>query len=251
MSRLSAATSGPRTTSATAPFARACGVVLMTTGCIASSTTSDERNLDGTVSSVDVNRPDAIPDAGTNRDAELNRDNGLPGALPAWVYLQGLAPVDFLESDPYPGQDLCSLTFTCPHASAGFSVEAVVELGWGIGLDASDDPDFQFPDDPELALGPEDQECGYRSPSDTAINFVTIGHEGSIYLRLDTENHDAQPATQLDLSGCTLSIQTADGVVEPTLVSVCLEPRADTCRFLAEIPYAYAPDGVKVLVQPL
>jgi hypothetical protein len=143
------------------------------------------------------------------------------------------------------------LTFACPAGSAGFAVEAVVEPGWGISSDASAQLGFPFPDDPELALGPTDQECGYRYSPEAALNFVTIGHEGSIYLRLDTDDHNAQSATQLDLSGCTLSIQTADGIVEPTLVSICLNPTPDSCRFLAEIPNAWAPDGLKVLVPPL
>lgn len=211
-------------------------------GCIAPSTTSDAPDFDGANMSVD---------ADVNFPPDYNDDGDLPHPFPTWVHLHGLPPVEYLESDPFPGQDVCSLTFTCPNGLAGNAIEAIVEPGWGGALRAAPELGLPFPDDPELALGPADEECGYRYTQNDLINFVTVGHEGSIYLRLEDRERDAGAVSHLDLSGCTLRVQTADGVVEPTFVSVCLDPTPETCRFLAEIPYAYAPDDLKVLVPPL
>ena len=186
-----------------------------------------------------------VQDDADHVDATLEHDAA--PAPPTWVNLHGLPATNTLESDAYPGLDVCSLTFICPNGTTGFAVEAVADLGGGLYLD--DIPEgHSIPLDPEKALGPGDASCLF---SDDVLNFVTLGREGSINLRLAARDGNAGDAESLDLSGCTLHMQFAEGYVEPMLVEVCPSSVPEDCQPLAEVPWAFAPNGVNVFVPSL
>lgn len=184
------------------------------------------------------------------RQSDGSQDAGTHSSKPTWVYLHGLPPVATLASDSYPGQDVCSLTFTCTNGVSGFAVEAVEEPGGGLFPELSR-PGFPLPRDPSRALGPEDPACEYQRHANEVSNFVTLGHQGSIYLRVAPQDQHGDGFPSLDLSGCTVHIQLAEGSVEPMLVKLCLDASPGTCQTLAEIPMAFAPDGVNVFVPSL
>jgi hypothetical protein len=212
------------------------GIVFTVPGCIES-----------TQSTAECEPADATRDAGF---ADGAYDAAAHVDLPAWVQIKGLPPVYALDSDLYPGLDVCSLSFTCPNGAEGYAVEAVVTEGWGL-FDDSERPGWPIPRDPQESLGPPDSSCALRSERFQPLHFVTLGHEGTIVLRLARSDSAGAPPARLDLSECTLVIQVARGVSEPIAVSLCHEPNSGDCRFLAKIPAAAAPDGIEILVPPL
>jgi hypothetical protein len=215
-------------------------VVFTVPGCIESAQSAAE--CEPADAAVDATRDAGRADGGYDAD--------VLEVLPVWVYLHGLPPVATLASDSYPGQDVCSLTFACANRVSGFAVEAVEEPGGGLFPELSR-PGFPLPRDPSRALGPEDADCKHPQHANEVSNFVTLGHQGSIYLRVAPEDQRGPEVHSFDLSGCILHIQFAEGSVEPMLVELCLEAHPDTCQALAEIPMAFAPDGVNVFVPAL
>lgn len=206
--------------------------------CVGRNDTTDtSRDADDLV--VDLSSSDA--------GANAQKDGSVEVPPSVWVYILGRPVSEIPASNDFPGPDICSVSFVCPSGSSGYAIEAVVHEGYDFFED-SENYTYRYARDAAEATGPADRECRYPQSTDEGFTFVSLGEEGSIFLRLSEHGVRSSAITPADMAGCVLRIQVAQRMADAMSVSLCADARPDDCTPIAEVSRGIAADGIEMTI---